>query len=371
LKINSLIDIYDRKNNSFDDIRFMLATLVLFVHSYALLYGEGGEKDFFITLVNYQLGLGSIAVYGFFILSGFFMIQSLESKSSLAQYTKNRLLRIIPAFWMSLGISAFILVPIISNQGNIFSFEDGSALDFFTKAGSFHIFGYAWTITGAFPTNPTVDGINGSIWTLKHEIALYFILPLIVWLSHGRRVLLLVIFVVFFILALANILTDFMIFNIPCCRGWVFASNEYNSFIIFASYFFAGVVIYQYREYFEVSKRLFAFAFVLFILSMFFGNLKIITLIALPLLIITFGATFKRKVFSKTGDYSYGMYIYAFPVQQTLVHFYREDMNVYLFFVASFVITLILSIISWHLMEKIILRWKNKGSGIEFKKLDR
>lgn len=130
MEIKTLNYFYDRKNNSFDDIRFLLATLVLFVHSYALLYGESGEKDFFIKLANFQLGLGSIAVYGFFVLSGFFMIQSLESNSSLIKYTKNRALRIVPAFWMSLGISAFILAPSISNQVNVFSFENASSLDF-------------------------------------------------------------------------------------------------------------------------------------------------------------------------------------------------------------------------------------------------
>jgi len=259
LEIRTLNDIYDRKSNSFDDIRFMLATLVLFVHSYALLYGESGAKDFFITLVNYQLGLGSIAVYGFFVLSGFFMIQSLESNSSLSRYAKNRFLRIIPAFWLSLGISAFILVPIISESAKIFSLADGSSLEFFIKAGSFHIFGYSWTITGAFPNNPMIDGINGSMWTLKHEIALYFILPFIVWLTHGKKYILLFSFVLFFILALGNILSSFIIFSIPCCRGWVFASNEYSSFIIFSSYFFAGVVLYKFKEYIIMSNRLILF----------------------------------------------------------------------------------------------------------------
>ena len=190
MKIKTLNDIYDRKNNSFDDLRFFLATLVLFVHSYALLYGEGGEKDFFIKFVNYQIGLSTIAVYGFFILSGFFMIQSLEANSSIVNYAKSRILRIVPAFWLSLGLFSFLIIPIISKDLIVFDLKEGSSLYFFLKAGTFHIFGYSWTITGAFPNNPMVDGINGSMWTLKHEIALYFILPLIVWFTYNKKNLL-------------------------------------------------------------------------------------------------------------------------------------------------------------------------------------
>ena len=359
MKVKTLNDIYDRKNNSFDDMRFVLASLVLFVHSYALLYGESGAKDFFVKMTNYQLGLSTIAVYGFFILSGFFMIQSLESNSSFLKYTKNRVLRIIPAFWMSLGLFSFLIIPMISHQIDIFSFNKGSSLEFFIKAGTFHIFGYAWNITGAFPNNPMMDAINGSMWTLKHEIALYFILPLIVWLTYAKRNLLLIVFSVFFLLALLNITTGFNLFTIPCCRAWVFASNEYPFFIVFASYFFAGVIFYKFKDYILISKRFFLLFVFLFILSMFLGNMKIITLISLPYIILYFGSVYRKKIFSIKGDYSYGMYIYAFPIQQILVHFYKNDINAIQLFMMSFIITLFVSILSWHFFEKKILKMKN------------
>ena len=347
--------VYDRKDNSYDELRFLLALMVLYVHSYALLYGEK-IADPFTKIANFQVGLGSLSVYGFFVLSGFFMIQSLESNNSIKIYFKNRVLRIIPAFWMSLLLSSFVIVPLLANV-----FDVKSALDFTVKSGFFHAFGYAWTINGAFPFNPIVDGINGSMWTLKHEIGLYMLLPLFVYLTHNSRRLLLIMFSIFFILSVANITTKFTLFNIPCCMAWIFSINEYPSFIYFSTYFFAGVIFYKYRENIIVSKRIWLILLIFFLLAIFFGNLKIISLFTLPYLILVAGATIKKRFFSSKGDYSYGMYIYAFPIQQVVVHLYKNELNVWSFFALSSCITLCISIVSWHYFEKRILKLKNKS----------
>ena len=65
LETNTLKDIYDKRNNSFDDLRFIFATMVLFVHSYALLFGESGGSDPFTILTHFQQSPGTLAVYGF------------------------------------------------------------------------------------------------------------------------------------------------------------------------------------------------------------------------------------------------------------------------------------------------------------------
>lgn len=353
LEVKTLNDVYDKRNNSFDDIRFALACLVLFVHSYALLYGEDGGTDPFTVLTHYQLSPGTLAVYGFFVLSGFFMIQSLEANSSIWQYAKNRLLRIVPAFWLSLFLTSFVLAPILSQNTILFSLDAGSSLYFFLKSAVFQVFGAVWTIHGVFPVNALVDNINGSMWTLKYEIFLYFLLPIMVFFMHGKRHLILYATVILTLLCIAFIMGNFILF-----MG--LTVDDYSKLLVLTNFFYSGVSLYLYRDVVIFSKRLMTILGVIFVLGLFLGNLKLITLLVFPYLIIGLGSMLHTKWFSKTGDYSYGMYIYAFPVQQTLIHFFKMKLNAITLFLSSFIVTLFLSIISWHWFEKIILKMKHK-----------
>ena len=86
--------------------------------------------------------------------------------------------------------------------------------------------------------------------------------------------------------------------------------------------------------------------------------------IGMPLLggYILFYAAFSKTInasnFSKYGDFSYGLYLYAFPVQQLLVFYYGEHLNGLLMFTISLILTLVLAIISWYLVEKPFLKLK-------------
>jgi peptidoglycan/LPS O-acetylase OafA/YrhL len=68
--------------------------------------------------------------------------------------------------------------------------------------------------------------------------------------------------------------------------------------------------------------------------------------------------------FNKLGDCSYGLYIYAFPIQQLIIHYYTGasilEVTVY-----SSIFTLILALISWHFVEKKALSYKNSYTLIE------
>lgn len=57
------------------------------------------------------------------------------------------------------------------------------------------------------------------------------------------------------------------------------------------------------------------------------------------------------------GDLSYGLYIYGFPVQQTLVYFFRPDANTLI--ISSILVTAVFAYMSWHLIEKPALKLKN------------
>lgn len=352
MEIRTLGNVYSQKENSFDEMRFILASLVLFVHSYVLLFGQTAEgTDPFTKLNGFQISPGTIAVYGFFILSGFFMIQSIQHNTSLWKYFRNRILRIVPAFWLSVFISCFILAPLISETIVIFSLEPGSSLYFFIKSIIFQFNGAVWTITNLYPLNPVIDNVNGSIWTLKYEVIAYILLPIIYVCVHKNKYLIIFISSFLTFLSISYLLTNFILFNI-------FTEDVYFKLLSLLSYFFIGATIYLFKDKIIISKRLFSIFLIIIILGVFYGNLKIILFFALPYILIFIPVIIKFKFFSKFGDYSYGMYIYAFPIQQTLVHFFKNNLNAETLFITSFIITLILSILSWHFFEKKILKLK-------------
>lgn len=152
-------------------------------------------------------------------------------------------------------------------------------------------------------------------------------------------------------LSISYLLTNFILFNI-------FTEDVYFKLLSLLSYFFIGATIYLFKDKIIISKRLFSIFLIIIILGVFYGNLKIILFFALPYILIFIPVIIKFKFFSKFGDYSYGMYIYAFPIQQTLVHFFKNNLNAETLFITSFIITLILSILSWHFFEKKILKLK-------------
>jgi peptidoglycan/LPS O-acetylase OafA/YrhL len=63
--------------------------------------------------------------------------------------------------------------------------------------------------------------------------------------------------------------------------------------------------------------------------------------------------------FSPRGDYSYGIYIYAFPIQQTLVTTISGITSLQLT-LSSFAITFAFAFASWHGIEKYALRMKER-----------
>src|SRR5262249_21502971 len=64
--------------------------------------------------------------------------------------------------------------------------------------------------------------------------------------------------------------------------------------------------------------------------------------------------------FGRFGDFSYGLYVYAFPVQQTIVHFTQGHISVWRLFLLSFVLTLCLAVASYHFIEKPCLNLKRR-----------
>lgn len=359
---NTLQDFYLRKNNSFDFIRFVLTTLVIYSHSKILLYGI--EGDILASFTANQINFGQLAVFGFFVLSGFLITQSLEASNSYIDYYLKRFLRIFPAFLCSLLLIAFILGPFLSElsmRDYFFTSSNNSPYSFIFNNITFNIFSYSWTVNDLFSANSFPSSANGSMWTLKHEFAMYLILPILSYfLFLKQRKFMLVSLVITITLSFLNIKSNYMFLHLPGETFWVFGVNEYSQFIKLASYFLAGSIMYLYKDKILINKRFLLLAILFVLVGGALGKLQYVLLLTLPYIIICIGVGFKYPRFSKYGDFSYGLYIYAFPVQQTISYLFGDNLNVFSFFVSSFIITLIISILSWIYIERPALNLKRK-----------
>ena len=135
------------------------------------------------------------------------------------------------------------------------------------------------------------------------------------------------------------------------------------NFYHFAAFFLAGATFYLYSNVIPRS-RIFA-VISLVILAVFFSQQ--------PFIPTTFGiyilfyAAFSQRLnahsFAKHGDYSYGMYVYGFPVMQLITaHF--GNLKPAVLFLCTFVITLPIAALSWHFVEKPFLKAKSNRPAI-------
>jgi peptidoglycan/LPS O-acetylase OafA/YrhL len=103
----------------------------------------------------------------------------------------------------------------------------------------------------------------------------------------------------------------------------------------------------------------------LFCLAAWPSILAVAAWILIPTVTFAFGFAYSPLLnrLIRTGDYSYGIYIYAFPVQQTIASFYPKiPIGLYLL-VCSF-LTFVLAILSWHLVEKYALSLKPRRAKV-------
>lgn len=328
-----------RSPNNFDAIRFIAASLVLFSHSFPLTLH--GEKEPVAFLTNGFIDGGKIAVITFFILSGFLVSASWESKNNFRNYLSARIKRILPAL---IGV---LLLTVLA--GAILSTSSTpeyipSAANYFAK--NITLYKGQPEIIGVFESNPYGSAVNGSLWTLRHEFTCYLLIAGLGCLKLIQKNYLLLAWLVAALLPLvAPINSNFLFEFLPLC-----------------AWFLSGALTYSFRDH-EISKASVCICVSAIIFTALSGaNLVLASPAIAYLLIHTSYKSSPFLNFGKYGDFSYEIYIYAFPVQQLVIYLLHDsvstELNPWLVSLYSFPITLILSIVSWNLIEKRFLNRK-------------
>lgn len=221
------------------------------------------------------------------------------------------------------------------------------------------ILGEEATLPGVFQGLPWENTVNGSLWTLPFEVRAYVLLVFIglllgyceqKWNDLSFKKLYLFIP----ILGMGVYFLDYFHPILPIS----YIGVEYARLF---SMFFIGVAFYSYRKEIVLSKKLFFILTAILIISTLDTRLFFIfyncSLAYLIFFLAYIPKGFIRK-FNKYGDYSYGIYIYAFPVQQAVIAL-KPDIDLFEFFVISLVITFVFAYFSWQLIEKNALHLKN------------
>ncbi len=348
----------NNRDNNFNIIRFIAAILVLYSHSYPL-YGYkfiGPVEQFF------GKSWGGLAVHVFFISSGFLIMGSFVNSKSIGNFIVSRLLRIYPALIVSVLFCVFILGFSTTTVKAELYIKDNSIWDFLLYNSLLVVGNIRYGLIGVFSNIPYPNAVNGSLWTLPHEVKMYF------YLLVSASILSL--FSKLVIKQERETLFKYFYFLVFVVVLGVFFSKEYFELnnltintITLLIMFLIGVNFYNFKN--KIQLKLEYLALAIFTLLFFavtnkiFFNYLYVFLIPYILFYCVYVPKGKIRNFNKIGDYSYGIYIYAFPIQQLVIYSFPK-ISFSLFIVISIVFTGILSMFSWHFIEKPALSMKKK-----------
>jgi peptidoglycan/LPS O-acetylase OafA/YrhL len=343
---------FNSKSNSFGFLRLFFAILVVLQHSY-ILGGFGQELDPIFLLSNHQLASGSLAVHSFFVISGFLIVRSYLRTDNLWRYLWHRIIRIFPGFWVCLVTIAFLFAPIIylrqyGNLNGYFSINDDSAIDYVLN--NLFLLINQPDIANLMSSH-VEKSLNGSLWTLEWEFILYLVIGFLGASSILKkyRKIVLILFIIFFVTYLLD----------PCHCSILLRYYTSKREPPLISLFLMGSIFWLYADKVIIDFRLLLISFLISILAIQLEIYQFVEIFTLPYIVIWLAIKLPFINFEKHGDYSYGIYIYSFPIQQVLKQFGSEKTGIYNYFILSLLLTMPFAFVSWHLIEKQCVKLKD------------
>jgi peptidoglycan/LPS O-acetylase OafA/YrhL len=342
-------------HNNFDFLRWTLAILVIFSHSFALLNG-GDESEPLMRVTRGQLTFGGLAVNWFFVISGFLITHSWLRTQSVAAFLRKRARRILPGFVVAMMFCALVVAPWSSEK----------AADAFSAT---HLAGWlkgivtlrGYDYPDCFASNPYPGAINGSVWSIAYECWCYFGVMLLglAGVLQKRRV------IISLCVASVVVSTAFVFFQWRPGGGVLrLIVGSPRLWARLLPYYLSGVVFYLVKERIPWSNRL-ATIGVLFVVvgCLVPHGLTVLLPLAGSYLLFWFAfhPVLRLENWAARGDLSYGIYLYAFPVQQLVIQWW-PGMGPLGLFTVSTPLSILMGFVSWHLVER---RWLVRRPCIE------
>lgn len=340
-RVAMLSDLVGGRDNNFNLLRFLAASAVLVSHCFALSTGDKMAEPLRSWL---DVTPGMIAVDIFFVTSGFLVTASLLSRQNVASFLSARALRIYPALIVAVLLTVLVVGLMFSSWSPAIFFSDLHTWRYLARTSTL-VFGIDHVLPGSFEDTPWRGAVNASLWTLPYEIGMYAALASL-WTALRS--------------AGASARRDFakaamvMVGLALAVHFALLLLGRSSALVLLTAMFFAGSGIYIARDRVPMNHRLFAALMAVLGLSLMNRTaFHLVYPFVLPYLVffLAYVPSGAVRRFNQVGDYSYGIYIYAWPVQQMCASLWPGVTPLQMLTVA-FPTTLALAVASWHLVEK-------------------
>lgn len=312
---------FDPHDNGITAARLGLALMVVVSHVAA---SFGPEP--LLAESHGRTSLGFLAVIGFFALSGFLLAGSRE-RTSVAAFLRNRALRIVPGYWLALGFS--MLVATLCASMRSVTIEPGAVAAWVTPRLVF----LGGAEDGAFSAAIGAGQVNSSLWTLGVEVLCYLVLA-----ATPRRWL-----------------RPVAVGALVLLWAWELAPGLAGPGTVLMLTFTLGAAAWLWREWIPMTAWTAALAAAMTLLAL------AANLFPVAIVLATYaGIGLAWLPFRIERDLSYGVYVFARPIETLLSVAGLAAAGLPLLLAGTILAVLLLAFMSWTLVEKPALSLKSR-----------
>ena len=325
------------KTNNFLVLRLTAASLVIYGHAFALGAPCASCIEVISRYAHYRYS-GDVGVSIFFVISGYMVVGSYDKRRDLGAFLMARFMRIVPAFWLCLLL--MLLLGACMTTMPLGQFLTSPESRQYLKANGFFLYAQS-DLPGVVLTVSKTYGtvVNGSIWTLFAEVRLYLLVAILGAagiLAHRQA---------------ANVAIFGLVLIGIVLPGRLPFLGTYSGNLSIAAFFAIGALFYVNRADVPMSWGLLGLMLLATYLSAGGPNFELFAGGFIAYGVMMLGFARKLPLPAWVEDYSYGIYVYGWPIEQLTRH-YRPGFGPYRMALTAVILSWIAGAASWHCLEK-------------------